>query len=71
MSDPVPPALRALLDDDCYCNGQWACEPCRDRRLVVATLRAVAGELGYDGQFAIRNLVLGWADAIEKEATRE
>jgi len=69
MSDPVPPALRALLrQHEFYELTRCTCTACSiSRNTVVATLRAVAVELRHD---ECSDTLHEWADAIEKEATK-
>ena len=73
MTDPVPPALRALVDathGECSCSVPTA--------TIVATLRAVAEwweEVGARRPViqvsVMTSAILGVADAIEKEASHE
>lgn len=66
MPDPVPPALRALLDP----TRNLEANPSRwvECNTIVATLRAVGESLRAMRKFNVSRSIEEWADAIEQEA---
>jgi hypothetical protein len=66
----LPPAL-AVLAQPCACghiNPAWGCDGCERVATIVATLRAVASEVG-DVDYRLAERIDYWADQIEKGGT--